>query len=234
MTRHLTKRKRWQHAAIIGGTAATAAAIALPGALAAGPPAPFFAHGTNGFPAPSNGDARQVDEGLGGQGALLTSVSGGTSQAGYGVVGVKGGDGTAKTFSGLTDVETQFNVTQGTCTGGAPRWVIHVSNPSNPKDTAHFWVYFDNSHPGGGCAPGAQQETNIIGDQSNSEWYVNNANTPSSYSAVKAQYGSWNLQNVEVAVDAGWGQGAQLNPNIQQVLLQNLKVNNASYFKLPS
>jgi hypothetical protein len=41
------------------------------------------------------------------------------------------------------------------------------------------------------------------------------------------------VQAVEVIVDAGWAQGSQLNPNIQQVLLQNMKINNKTYFPLP-
>jgi hypothetical protein len=42
------------------------------------------------------------------------------------------------------------------------------------------------------------------------------------------------VQDVEVVVDAGWDQGTQLNPNIQQVLLQKLKINDNTYFPLPS
>lgn len=232
MGRNTRKRKHLQHAAIVGGAAATAVAFALPGAFAAGAPAPFFQHGNNGFPAPSNADARQVDEGLGGQGALLTSISGGTNQAGGAVVGVNGGDGTAKTFGALNDVETDFNVTQGTCVGGAPRWVVNLVNPSTKK-TQFLIVYFDNDHaPYGGCAPGTQHESNIM--SSSSGWFVGNANGPTPYNEVQSTYGSWTLKNVEVIVDAGWAQGSQLHPNVQQVLLQNLKVNNASYFKLPS
>jgi len=228
MTRNLTKRKRWQHAAIIGGTAATAAAIALPGALAAGPPAPFFEHGTNGV-AGSDGAAKQIDEGAGGQGALLTSVG-----SGYGNVGVNGGDGTAKTFGALTDVETEFNVTQGTCVGGSPRWVFHVSNPSNPKDTHYFWVYFDNTHaPSGGCDAGTQQDGNLIGGTT-PQWYVDGSNTAETYGDVNSQYGSYVLKNIEVEADSGWAQDNTLHAHVLQVLLQNLKVNNASYFKLPS
>lgn len=234
MRSHL--KLRWQHAAVIGGAAATAAAIALPGAFAAGPPAPFFGHGTNGNPPPNNGSAIQVNEGLGGRGALLTSVSSGDpTQAGYGLVGVKGGDGTAKTFGQLTDVETEFNVTQGTCSGGAPRWVIHVSNPSNPKQTHALLVYFNNDQqPYGGCNAGTQQETNIINNPLTGWWDGYSANSPSTYSQMQDKYGTWTLQNVEVVVDGAESQSRQLHPNVQQVLLQNLKVNSARYFRIPS
>ncbi len=227
---------RGWHGLVAAGTALVVAGVTMVGASAAPPPkgpGPMFKSGDNGFSAPSNGAAKMVDEGLGGQGGLLTSVSGGPNQAGYGLVSVPGGPATAKTFGDLTDVETQFNLTQGTCSGGAPRWIIDLTDPSNPKNTQFLQVYFDNSHqPFGGCNPGTQQETNIINSPTTG-WFVGNSNTPETYTQVKATYGSWKLNDVQVVVDAGWAQGSQLNPNIQQVLLQKLKVNNATYFPLP-
>jgi hypothetical protein len=230
MTRALTPKR----------AAVAIAAIAMLGtgvgvASAAGPPTPsgpFFDSGTNGFPAPNKGAAKQVDEGSGGQGALLTSLSGGVNQAGYGLVGVHF-DGT---FSQLNDVETQFNMTQGTCVGGAPRWAIDLQDPNNPKNTQGLLVYFDTQHePYGGCSAGAQPEMNIIGNASpaTAGWFIGNAGAPTTYMAVNTTYGTWKVQDVEVIVDAGWAQGTQLNPNIQQVLLQNMKINNKTYFPLP-
>jgi hypothetical protein len=221
-----------RHAVLAGAVVGMVTAGGVAGAFASGgspnPSGPFFKSGTNGFPAPSNGAAKSTDEGLGGTGALLTSLSGAPNQAGYGLVGVH----FPGTFSQLSDVETQFNVTQGTCGGGAPRWAIDLKNPSNPSQTQFLLVYFDNTHqPYGGCNAGAQRENNII--NGSDEWWVDNQNTPESYNQVNATYGSWNVQDVEVIADAGWAQGSQLNPNIQQVLLQNLKINNNSYFPLP-
>jgi len=222
-------------AAIAGAVALGLGAVGVASA-AGGPTAsgPFFKSGTNGFPAPSKGAAKQVDEGAGGQGALLTSISGATNEAGYGLVGVHFDGGT---FSQLSDVETQFNVTQGTCVGGAPRWAIDLKDPHS-SNTQFLLVYFDNGpthQPFGGCNAGAQQETNIIGNASPASegWFIDNANAPTTYSAVLATYGTWKVQDVEVIVDAGWAQGSQLNPNIQQVLLQKMKVNNKTYFPLP-
>lgn len=224
----LSSRKSLGYAAVVGATAASAAAIALPGAFAGGAPAPFFAHGTNGVSG-SNGSAKQIDEGAGGQGALLTSVG-----SGYGNVGVNGGDGTAKTFDGLKDVETQFNVTQGACAAGSPYWVIHVVDPKS-KNTQSLLVHFDTSHdPYGGCDPGTHQEGNIIADPTTGWFDGYHANAPSTYSQVEQKYGTWALKNVEVVVEAGYAQNGPLNPNVQQVLLQNLKINSASYFKIPS
>jgi hypothetical protein len=225
----------WRQAVLAGAVVGMVTAGGVAGAFASGDPGPpnpsgpFFQHGTNGFPAPSNGAAVNIDEGLGSHGALLTSISGGTNQAGFGNVGVH----FPGTFSQLSDVETQFNVTQGTCQGGAPRWQIDLKNPSNPSQTQFLLVYFDNNHqPFGGCNAGAQQETNIINSPTTG-WFVGNANLPETYTQVNTTYGTWNVQDVEVIVDAGWDQGSQLNPNIQQVLLQKMKINNNSYFPLP-
>lgn len=180
------------HALVVVGAAAAVLAGTLTQASAAGPPGAFLKQGNNGFPAPNDGAAKKVDEGVNGNGALLTSISGGTNQAG--LVGVPGGDGTA--FGALTDVSTQFNVTQGTCTGGAPRWEIDLINPSNPKDTQFLLVYFDNSHGAfGGCNAGTQQETNITNNPTTG-WFVGNSSTPETYSQVNATYGNWKLKDV--------------------------------------
>jgi len=64
-------------------------------------------------------------------------------------------------------------------------------------------------------------------------WFIDKWNTPTTYAQVNAQYGTWKVHDVEVIVDAGWAQGTQLNPNIQQVLLQKMKINDKTYFPLP-
>ncbi|HEY2814508.1 MAG TPA: hypothetical protein VGJ03_13670 [Acidimicrobiales bacterium] len=193
---------------------------------------PFYKSGTNGFAAPSKGASLLIDEGDGGQGALLTSVSGAANQAGFGRVGVH----FSGTFSQLTDVETQFNVIQGTCVGGSPRWQIDLQDPANANNTQFLWVYFDTQHePYGGCNAGTQQEANIIGTTSPAAngWFVGYANAPSNYDVVNTQYGSWTVSDVQVIVDGGWAQSAQINPNIQQVLLHNMKIYTKTYFPLP-
>jgi len=126
-------------------------------------------------------------------------------------------------------------MTQGTCGGGSPRWAIDLKDP-NSKNTQFLLVYFDTQHePFGGCNAGTQQEMNIIGNASpaTAGWFIGNANAPTTYSAVSAAYGTWKVQDVEVIVDAGWAQGSQINPNIQQVLLQKMQINNKTYFPLP-
>jgi hypothetical protein len=218
---------RSRRAVIVAGLVAGAMLTVPSGAFAA---APFFKSGNDGYSGPSEGSATKVREGHHGSGALLTSVSGAADQAGYGLVGVKGGNATAKTFGALSEVETQFNVTQGICAGGAPRWAIDLASPTKPKQSQFLIVYFDNSHqPYGGCESGLQQETNII-DNPATGWFVGNADSASTYSEVLASYGSWKLVDIEVIVDAGWAQTGQPNPNVQQVLLQNLKVNSSTFF----
>jgi hypothetical protein len=218
--------------AVTGLAAGGASAVAFVQNAQAAPVAPFLKSGTNGFPAPSEGAAVVINEGGGGKGALLSSMSGAANQAGYGLVGLKGGSGAPTTFGGLTDVETQYALTQGTCVGGAPRWAFDLSNPSKPSQTASLLVYF-GTQPYGGCGGGgAQQEPNIF-TASNTAWWVNGSNTPETTGQVQATYGTWHLIDVEVIVDAGWGQAGQLNAHIQQVLVQKLKVNSVKLFPLP-
>jgi hypothetical protein len=232
VTEHVSIRTR----VLISAIAATALVAGGVGASAFGVDnssgGPFLKSGTNGFPSPNAGAAVVVNEGHDGKGALLTSISGGTNQAGFGLVGLKGGQGAPSTFGGLTDVETQYDLTQGTCVGGAPRWAFDLRNPTNSSQTASILVYF-GTQPFGGCSGGAQQEPNVFSPSSNTTWFVNNSNTPQTTSQVEATYGSWILIDLEAIVDAGWAQGTQLNPNIQQVLLQKFKVNSKTFFPLP-
>ncbi len=217
--------------ALVGGTLGGLSAVAS----AQGPdPAvtPFLQSGNNGFPKPNGGAAVFVDEGSHGQGVLLTSISGAPNEAGYGLAGLKAGKGTTVPFSSLSDVQTQYAMTQGTCGGGAPRWIVDLHNPSNPSQTASLLVYF-GTQPYGGCSGGAQQEPNIMSDPTTA-WWVNNGNTPQTTSSVESTYGSWTVDDIEIVVDAGWDQATQLNPNIQQVLLQKTTVNGFSLLPLPS
>ena len=181
-----------------------------------------LSHGTNGQPN-SNGAAKKVQEGNGGVGAVLTSEN-----YGYGLISVNPPAGT--TLSELTALSTGYEVTEGSCLGGSPRFVVNVLPPGDKKKSAQqLWVYF-GTQPYGGCSSqGLTTE-----DATQDDWWLSTGNTYASYSTTLANMGSDQVLSVQVAVDGGWDQ----SPQVQQVLIQNLTVGingiNTTFFPLPT
>lgn len=183
-----------------------------------------LSHGTNGQ-ANSSGGAKKVQEGNGGEGALLTS-----NNDGYGLISVSIPTGT--TLSDLTALNTGYEVTEGTCSGGAPRFQVVVLAPgARKKDAQVFDVYF-GTQPYGGCPSNTGLTTE---DATQDDWWLQPGNSYESYSEAQAAMGSDRLLAVQVAVDAGWDQSPDTT---QQVLIQDLTVGingtNMTFFPLPS
>ncbi len=181
-------------------------------------------HGTNDQPN-SSGAAKKVNEGSGGAGALLTS-----NDYGYGLISVNIPHGT--TLSDLTALNTGYEVTEGTCGGGSPRFQVVVLAPGAPKkDTQVFYVYF-GTQPYGGCT---SQQGLTTEDATQDDWWLAPGNSYESYSQALAAMGSDQLISVQVAVDGGWDQSPYTT---QQVLIQDLTVGidgtNMAFYPLPN
>ena len=62
------------------------------------------------------------------------------------------------------------------------------------------------------------------------QWFVNgggyNSNTPMTYSQIEAAFGSYNLDDVQIAVDGGWAQ----TDGTQQVSITNWELNGKYFF----
>jgi hypothetical protein len=174
-----------------------------------------FKSGDNGDPS-SAGNAA-----LSGGAALLTSV-----ENGYGLVSATFRSGT--TFSQLASLETDYNLTKGTCAGGSPRYQVDLSD-GNPADAVSLYLYF-GTPPFGGCPAGPNHEGEVIGGSS-AQWFVFgggfNSNVPMTYSQVKAAFGSYDLNDVQIAVDGGW---AQTGGDTQQVSITNWELNGKYFF----
>ena len=145
---------------------------------------------------------------------------------GYGLVSSAFRSGT--TFAQLGSVETDYNLTKGTCAGGSPRYQIDLSD-GTPADDVSLYVYFGTA-PYGGCNPGPNYEDEIIGGTA-PQWFVfgagNNGNTPMTYSQILSTYGSYNLLDVQIAVDGGW---AQTGGDTQSVSITNWEINGKYFF----
>ena len=168
------------------------------------PGSPQLRSGANA-PRPGTGSAVQTR-----QGAQLTS-----NQYGYGLITIPFPKNT--TFAQLTSLSADYYVTQGSCSGGSPRYQFDL------QGGVSFSVYL-GTPPWGGCPAGPNTEGELIGGTT-PQWFVNGGNTPLTYAQVKALYGATRLLDVQITVDGGWANGGT-----QQVVVKNLNVNGAFFF----
>ncbi|HJQ73640.1 MAG TPA: hypothetical protein VJ814_02045 [Gaiellaceae bacterium] len=180
------------------------------------PKAPAFFSGDNGD-AGSSGSA-----GESGGAAVLTS-----SGVGFGVVSAAFPAGT--TFSQLASLQTNYDLTQGACGGGSPRYQIDLQpqGDTNAADGVSLYLYF-GTPPFGGCSSGANTEGEVIGGTT-PQWFVFgggfDSNTPMTYSQVRSTFGGYQLLDAQIAADGGWSQGGT-----QQVRVTNWEINGEVFF----
>jgi hypothetical protein len=198
-------------ALLLASGIAASAAFAGTGAPS-GPPA-YFSGVNPGCPfaVTSSGGATTVNP----DAAQLTSVC-----YGYGGVYVNFPAGT--TFSQLTNLSTDYTMTQGACGGGAPRFEVDLA-------TDFLTVYF-GTQPYGGCLPNTLSSMSAVTNgTSGAGWFVDYSNTPETYAQVEATYGSQALTDVAIIEDGGWSQPSAYQ---QQVLIQNWNVNGTVFFSV--
>jgi hypothetical protein len=130
----------------------------------------------------------------------------------------------------LSSLSAGYELTEGTCAGGSPRFSVVVLPPGDKKmrDAQVIWVYF-GTQPYGGCSPHQGLAT---ADATESTWWT--GNTEQTYMQALTTMGADRLVAVQVTVDGGWAQ----TPAVQQVLVQDLSVgisgNDQTFFALPS
>jgi hypothetical protein len=173
--------------------------------------------GTNNEPS-SSGSATKVMRRDGG-GALLTS-----NNYGYGSIAIH--IPSPVTVNALTALNTDFEVNEGTCSGGSPRFAVVVRPPGahGAANDQTLLVYF-GTQPYGGCTSQTPQTM----DATQSTWWTGYGQK--TFAQTLSLYSGWRLIAVEVDVDGGWDQ----SPDVQQVLIQNLTVGikgtNKTYYR---
>lgn len=126
--------------------------------------------------------------------------------------------------NGVTDVASLNNLaaeymfTQGSCGGGAPRFVIGVTTPSGP---ANISVYLGPAPSYTGCPQNVWTSTGNLASPTN---LVDATQLGGAfyepYAAVQAAYGTYPVTDVSVVVDADWFAGTQT------VQVDNVQVDN--------
>lgn len=164
------------------------------------------------------GDASIVAGGNPGNAAQLRS----DADPGFGGVDF---DVSGITFAQLTQLATDFNVTDDQCGAGSPRFQINVQTASG---TENIFVYLGPSPTFTGCAAGWQSSGNLIGNNDACRWDTSQlaAGTQcSTYAATLAAFGNLTITGIQLVVDSGWNAVASGGDGEQTVLVDNVRIN---------
>ena len=130
------------------------------------------------------------------------------------------------TFSSITQLSAEFNVTDDDCVSGSPRFQIRVDTPSVVEDKNVF-VYLDPTPTAsGGCAVNTWLSTgNLIGSTTNGQYDTSQiqpgGTQVSTYAQALALVGTYPVTSISLVVDSG---GASTD-NEQTVMVRNVRVN---------
>lgn len=169
------------------------------------------------------GDAMLVPGGNPGMAAQLRS----DATPGWG--GVDFDVSAGLTFAQLTQLATDYNITDDQCGAGSPRFQINVTTASGTKN---IFVYLGPSPTFTGCAPGWQISGNLIGNNEPCRWDTAQlaAGTQcTTHTAAVAAFGSLTITGIQLVVDSGWNAVASVGDGEQTNLVDNVKINNNTY-----
>ena len=131
------------------------------------------------------------------------------------------------TFAGITELRTQFNVTDDDCGGGAPRFQIEVDMGGGVKKNVH--VYLGPTPNFTGCTPNTwlssgnlagTSELRVDTSQVGGQFYDN-------WAGAVAKVGTKTVTDVDIVVDAGWFFASDQE---QTVLIRNVGINGHEWF----
>lgn len=128
------------------------------------------------------------------------------------------------TFSSLTKLSAQFNVTDDACAGGSPRFAISFGEKT-------LQVYLGTLNTTTGefvCTPNTWLDTgNLIGStDARFDLTQFGGNFYGTYAEALALLGSQTVTGIRVATDAGW----KFADKEQTVLLRDVEINNTTFF----
>jgi hypothetical protein len=135
------------------------------------------------------------------------------------------------TFSSITQLSAEFNVTDDDCLAGSPRFQIRVQTPS-PGGEQNVFVYLDPTPTAsGGCAVNTWLSTgNLIGSTTNGQYDTAQiqpgGNQVSTYAQAVALVGTYPVTGISLVVDSGWA----FTDTEQTVLVRNVRVNASSFY----
>jgi len=134
---------------------------------------------------------------------------------------------TVTTFSSITTLSTEFNVTDDDCAGGSPRFQVRVQTPSGEKNV---FVYLGPAPSFTGCSQNVWIASgNLIGsaDARFDTSKVQAGTQVSTYAGALALVGSYQVTGISLVVDSGWA----FADKEQTVQARNVKVNASTFFE---
>ena len=132
------------------------------------------------------------------------------------------------TFSSLTTLSAEFNVTDDDCKAGSPRFQVRVQTPTGEKNV---FVYLGPATSFTGCAQNTWIVSgNLIGatDGRFDTSQIQAGTQISTYAQALALVGGYPVTSISLVVDSGWA----FTDTEQTVLVRNVKIN-ASTFYVP-
>jgi hypothetical protein len=128
------------------------------------------------------------------------------------------------TLSSLTTLSAEYNITEGSCGGGSPRFQLNI-------DGKNVFVYLGATPNFTGCAAGWTSTGNLA---TNTELRVDlsqyGGSQYSTWAQAVALLGSHTLTGVQFAVDGGWSQTGKK----QVVQLKNVTINGSTSLVPPT
>ena len=160
-------------------------------------------------------------------GGILTLVSN-TGDAGStnDASGAAFADTGVTTFSSISTLSTEFDVTDDDCKGGSPRFQVRVQTPSGEKNV---FVYLGPSPSFTGCSTNVWIASgNLIGaiDGRYDTSQVQAGTQVSTYAQANALVGSYPVTGISLVVDSGWA----FDDKEQTVKARNVRVNGSTFY----
>lgn len=172
------------------------------------------AHAANGYS--FFGEANYTSPGNGSSRAVQT-VSDDTP--GFG--GVDFSVSSGLTLADLNQLATDYNVTEGSCGGGSPRFSVEVQTPTGPKNV----FFYLGTPPNYTCSPDVWQNSGNLANPANLVDATQLGGTfYQPYASVQATYGSYQVLDISLVTDAGWAVGGN-----QTVLFDNTDIDGTVY-----
>ena len=133
------------------------------------------------------------------------------------------------TFSSITQLSAEFNVTDDDCLAGSPRFQIRVDTPA-PEDQNVF-VYFDPTPTvSGGCLVNTWLSTgNLIGSTTNGQYdtsQIKPGTQVTTYAEALALVGSYPVTGISLVVDSDFA----FTDKEQTVLVRNVRINTSTFY----
>ena len=169
------------------------------------------------------GDARIVSGGNPGMAAQIRS----DASPGFGGVAFDVSSGL--TIAQLTQLWTDYNITDDQCGGGSPRFQINVSTATGTKN---IFVYLGPSPTFTGCASGWQSSGNLVGNNDPCRWDTAQlaAGTQcNTWAGTLALFGSSVITGIQLVVDSSWNAAATGGDGEQTTLVDNVRINNQTF-----